>query len=219
MKRVNKISKNQLQRLPAYLYHLQMLRASGVNRVTSPQIAKDLDLNVELVKKDFALVSSTQGTPRAGRDIDDLIHDLIKFLEYDKESTAILVGCGSLGRALIGYRGFDDFGFNIVAAFDNNPDLIGTKIGELTIYPLERLNEIQSIKKAKIGIITVTAKAAQLVADQLVKAGIGAIWNFAPANLMLPSDIIVQDESMASSLAVLSHRLKMKERSLKRKLK
>lgn len=217
MAKTRSISKNQLQRLPIYIHHLQTLKSSGVKRITSPMIASDLDLNVELVKKDFALVSKNKGTPRAGRTIDELIEDLIDFIEYDQGSSAILVGCGSLGRALVSYKGFDAFSFNIVAIFDNNPNLIGSTIEGLQVLPLERLGEIQRAKNAKIGIITVPRHAAQLVADQLVAVGIQAIWNFAPIHLNLKSDIIVQDESLVSSVAVLSHRLKDKERHKRRK--
>lgn len=201
-------SKNQLLRMPTYLYHLQMLKESGVEYVTAPKLARELDLNVELVKKDLALVSLDQGKPRVGRSIDVLITDMIAFLEYDQITEALLIGCGSLGSALADYQGWSNFGLKIVAIFDNDMKLIGTKINNLTVLPLERLEEIQAIYHAPIGIITVSKQAAQIIAERLVKAGCRALWNFAPVHLRVPKRIIVQDESMASSLAILNHRLR-----------
>lgn len=211
-KRTKIISKNQLGRLPNYIHHLQALNAAGVDKVTAPQVAIDLNLNVELVKKDFALVSKKQGTPRSGRLISELIDDMYEFLEYDKEDKAILIGVGSLGNALLHYRGFDDYGFNIVAGFDVDPSLIGRKVAGVPIYHLSELEKVQALHRCQIAIITVPAKEAQNVATRLVSAGISAIWNFAPAHLSVPTRIVVQDENMASSLAILSHRLKEKQK-------
>ncbi|MGI6714075.1 MAG: redox-sensing transcriptional repressor Rex [Bacilli bacterium] len=214
-KRIQKISKNQLGRLPNYIHHLQSLLAAGNEKVTAPQVARDLNLNVELVKKDFALVAKKQGTPRSGRNIEELIADMYSFLEYSQDDKAILVGAGSLGRALLQYRGFDDYGFNIVAAFDINERLIGTKVAGIPIYHLDDLEKVQKQDRHQIAIITVPADCAQAVADRLITAGISAIWNFAPAHLKVPPRIIVQDENMASSLAIISHRLKEKQRQKK----
>ncbi|HKM10903.1 MAG TPA: redox-sensing transcriptional repressor Rex [Bacilli bacterium] len=214
-KRILSISKNQLGRLPNYVHHLQALRAVGIEKVTAPQVARDLNLNVELVKKDFALVAKRQGTPRSGRDISELITDMYDFLEYSQHDKAILIGVGSLGKALLHYRGFDDYGFNIVAAFDVDSALIGSKVDGIPIYNLDDLEKVQSERRSQIAIITVPAKEAQKVATRLISANIAAIWNFAPAHLKVPSRIIVQDENMASSLAIISHRLKEKQRAKK----
>lgn len=201
-------SKNQLLRMPTYLYHLRMLDESGEKFVTAPQLARALDLHVELVKKDLALVSTSEGTPRVGREVGQLIKDIISFLEYDQTTEAILVGCGSLGKALASYEGWSEFGLKIVAIFDNDISIIGQKVNGLTVLPLERIKEVQEIYSAPIGIITVPKEAAQITAERLVKAGCKALWNFAHVHLMVPRRIVVQDESMASSLAILNHRLK-----------
>lgn len=214
-KRGQPISKNQLGRLPNYIHHLQSLLADGNEKVTAPQVARDLNLNVELVKKDFALVAKKQGTPRSGRNIAELIADMYSFLEYSQEDKAILVGVGSLGKALLQYRGFDDYGFNIVSAFDINEKIVGTKIGGIPIYHLDELEKVQAAEAHQIAIMTVPADVAQTVADRLVASGIAAIWNFAPAHLKVPARIIVQDENMASSLAIISHRLKERQRQKK----
>lgn len=209
------VSKNQIQRLPMYLNHLKKLRDAGFTQISAPQVAKDLGLHVEKVKKDIALVSSSLGTPKSGRNIDDLIADITSFLNYDEITPAIIIGCGQLGRALLGYRGFDEYGLDIVAGFDINPELVGQDLFGKTIYALEDLPMIRKKYKVDIGIITVPGSAAQEAANALVDAGILAIWNFAPAHIQVADKIIVHDENMASSLAVLSHRLSAKMSSKK----
>jgi len=108
--------------------------------------------------------------------------------------------------ALMSYRGFDNYGINIVAAFDNRTEVVDNK----RIYHISRIKEMCEKLNVKIGIITVPEFAAQKVCDILVDSGILAIWNFAPTHLKAPDDILVQNENMASSLALLSNHLREK---------
>lgn len=206
------LSKNQLRRLPSYLYLLQSLRDSGVKYISCQDIATQLDLNKEQVRKDIALISSIGGIPNKGRDINLLIKDLETILGYDDTNNAFIVGVGSLGRAFLNYHGFEKRGLKIVAAFDNNFELIGTEVDGKKIYDIAELNKdfIDSLN-AKIGIITVPAEVAQDIADLMVKSGVEGIWNFAPTKLILPSDTIISNMDLATSLAVLSHQLYLKK--------
>ena len=126
---------------------------------------------------------------------------------YDTTDYAILVGAGNLGSALMAYKGFDDFGLEIVAAFDSAVSEEGREVNGKPVYPISRLCEICREKGIKIGIITVPGEAAQEVCDELIQAGIKAIWNFAPVHLFAPENILVQNENMAYSLAALSMHL------------
>ena len=112
-----------------------------------------------------------------------------------------------LGRALLGYSGFAEYGLNIVAAFDANDALMGTTKSGKPVMDLSRLPEICRRYKIQIGIITVPAEQAQSVCDLLIANGIRAIWNFAPTHLTVPDNILVQNENMAASLALLCKHL------------
>ena len=178
-------------------------------------IADCLNLNTEKVRKDIALISSSSGVPNKGRDIKSLIDDIETILGYKQIMNAVLVGVGSLGTAFFHYNGFEDFGLKIVAGFDTNQALIG-KNKSLPVYDVKELTK-EKVKEldAHIGIITVPGYAAQSVADLLVKAEIEGIWNFAPTKLNVPSNVIVSNINLATSLAVLSYQLYLKEKKEK----
>lgn len=202
------VSKNQLRRLPFYLSYLRSKYQEGVMYISSPQIALGLELSEEQVRKDLALISKSCGKPKTGRSVETLIMDLEEYLGYKNVSKAVIVGAGHLGSALIAYQGFAKYGLDIMAAFDNNPLKIGTMVGDKNIYSLDSLEEVCQKQSVEIGIITVPAEAAQEVCDRLVNLGVRAIWNFAPIKLDVKENVIVQNENMASSLAVLSSKLR-----------
>ena len=209
--REERLTKNQLHRLPDYLWVLKNLESNGLKTVNSQTLADCLDLNNELVRKDIASISSESGVPNKGRKISQLISDIETILGFNRVSNAVLVGVGSLGTAFLHYKGFEDFGLRIVAAFDNNPLAKGKEVNGKPVYDVSQLNEdVLTELSAHIGIITVPGYAAQVVTDALVKAKIKAIWNFAPTKINVPRDIIVSNINLATSLAVLSYELYFK---------
>ncbi|MGN0519384.1 MAG: redox-sensing transcriptional repressor Rex [Candidatus Fimenecus sp.] len=206
---VQGISKQALLRLPYYLNYLKLVQKEGTTVVSAPKIAAALALNEVQVRKDIALVSSCAGKPKTGFQVDLLIHDLESFLGYDNVDEAVLIGAGQLGRSLLGYKGFADYGLHIVAAFDRDAALCDLRFdGEQRIFPLEKLEDLCRRLCVHIGIICVPSENAQEVCDRLVACGIRAIWNFAPTHLTVPDGVLLQNENMASSLAVLSAHLK-----------
>jgi redox-sensing transcriptional repressor len=142
-----------------------------------------------------------------------LIDDIEQFLGYDNTNHAVLVGAGKLGLALLEYTGFDAYGLQILAAFDVSPSVERTVSGK-PVMEMDKLESFCRANKICMGIITVPAPYAQQVCDQLIHSGIRAIWNFAPTHLDVPDHILVQNENMATSLAVLSMHLQaqMKEK-------
>ena len=138
--------------------------------------------------------------------IEVLIEDIEQFLGYDNTTDAVLIGAGKLGQALLGYSGFAAYGLNILAAFDVNPGENHSVDGK-PILPIDQLESFCRTHKVLMGIITVPVEQAQAVCDQLIGCGIKAIWTFAPTHLEVPSNILVQHENMATSLAVLSMHL------------
>lgn len=211
------ISKQALQRMPYYLQTLRAARESGAKIISAPSVAAQLGLNEVQVRKDFAAVSMTSGKPKMGFEIDALILAIESCLGYDDSNDAVLVGAGSLGRALLSYHGFEDYGLRIVSAFDTNPAVVGTTISGKQVLPMEKLSDLCHRLNIHIGIITVPAPYAQDVCDALVNSGVLGIWNFAPVHLNAPEGILVQSENMAASLAILSKHLSERLNPLNRK--
>lgn len=193
------ISKPTLRRLPIYLNYLKTLT---VRTVSATAIAAALGLNEVQVRKDLSAASSG-GRPKTGYTVSQLITDLEEFLGYRSTKEAILVGVGRLGGALLSFTGFQECGMRIVAAYDNDPGKIGTQIGEVTIHDIRELTQ----QSATIGILTTSPEHAQSLCDRMLESGILAIWNFSTAHLETPANIIVHNENLAVSLAMISHDL------------
>ena len=199
------ISKQTLQRLPLYLSYIKALPEDAPKNISATMIAEALQLNDVQVRKDLASVSSS-GKPKVGYNVKDLVAELESFLGYDNVDDAIIVGAGSLGKALLNYGGFKAYGLNVLAAFDLCEEPV--EFQGKTIFPIDQLESVCRRMNIHIGIITVPAASAQEICDSLVKSGVRAIWNFAPAHLVVPEGILVQNENMASSLALLSNHLR-----------
>lgn len=202
------IGKQTVKRLPVYLEYVKALPDQKTS-ISAAAIARALGLNEVVVRKDLACVSAN-GKPKIGYDRAELTKALEHLLGYNDLSHAVIVGAGRLGHALLEYQGFDRFGLDIIAAFDNDDALTDKKPGSKPIFPVSRLQELCQRLGVKVGIITVPATQAQSVCDQLVAAGILGIWNFAPVHLKVPETVIVQDENLAVSFAVLQSRLKQR---------
>ena len=183
------------------------MKAQGEVYLSSTAIAKGLELNDVQVRKDLALISRTGGKPKVGYEIDELLTDISLFLGMKNNNKSVLIGVGSLGTALLNYQGFAEYGLEIVAAFDKNPDKVNQKVGRYVIKPLSELSSFCKKHEIHVGIITVPAVHAQEACDNLVNSGVKAIWNFAPTKLNVSKNIIVQNENMASSLVILSRHL------------
>ncbi len=197
-----KISKSVLKRLPGYLSYLKSLPDTAPPNISATALANALGMGEVQVRKDLAMVSDG-GRPKIGYQRESLVYDIEQFLGYDNTTDAVLIGAGKLGQALMAYAGFDDYGLNILAAFDVNPTRDKTDEGKPILHS-SKLESFCRAHKVLMGIITVPAEHAQAVADQLIAGGIKAIWNFAPIHLDVPRNILVQNENMATSLAVLS---------------
>lgn len=202
------VSVQALHRMPYYLQLLKDYKAQDETVISAKAIATELRLNDVQVRKDLAAVSSIKGKPNTGFEIQDLIDNMEDYLGYNNVMDAVLVGVGSLGKALISYKGFANYGLNIVAAFDNDPEIIDEVVGDTRVRPLSEMEELCKRLRTHIGIITVPAEAAQSVCDDLLASGILAIWNFAPVHLNAPENVLIQNENMAASLAMLSRKLK-----------
>ena len=172
------VSKQTLQRLPVYLSYLKGLREAP-KYISATAIAEALNMNHVVVRKDLASISSS-GRPKVG---------------YVREE-------------LLAYDGFVEYGLNILAGFDTDPFTVNTEVGGKMILPMDRLEDLCQRMKVRIGILTVPGEHAQAVCNLLIKSGILAVWNFSNVHLDVPEGILVQNENMAVSLAILSNHLK-----------
>ena len=197
------IPKATLGRLPQYLEYLRSL--PEIRRtISATAIAKALSLGDVQVRKDLAVVSGA-GKPKIGYETDKLITDIESHLGCERLTNAVLVGAGKLGRALLDYDGFEDFGVKIVAGFDCNETVL-TK-GTKDILPIRDIEVYCREHDVKLGIITVGQGSAQDVCDKLVQSGIKAIWNFAPVTLKVPNGVLLKQENLALSLAYLNNQI------------
>ena len=199
------ISKATLGRLPSYLEFLRNLPPDKVPYISATAIAKHLGLGEVQVRKDLAAVSGA-GKPKLGYVTAELVEKLEECLGCNQLTSAVLVGAGKLGRALLQYDEFEKYGVKISAAFDSNERAIS--LGSKTeILPMNQFEYFCKTKNIKLGIITVGEGSAQAVCDQMVKSGITAIWTFAPCKLKVPVGILLQNENLALSLAHLNNQL------------
>jgi redox-sensing transcriptional repressor len=204
--KISPIPEPTLRRLPSYHHFLTTLLSTGAETISCSVIGRELHLDPTQVRKDLALTGAA-GKPKVGYDLSDLIGSIENFLGWNDSKQAFLVGVGSLGTSLLGFRRFNRYGLEIVAAFDVAESKVGKVVHGKDVMPLEKMASLARRMHVMMGIITAPADSAQYIADQMVAGGIRGIWNFAPTSLDVPEGVIVQDEDLFSSLAVLSRRL------------
>ena len=184
-----KVPEPTLRRLPWYLSNVKLLKQRGERFVSSTQISKEINIDASQIAKDLSYVNIS-GRTRVGYEVDTLIAVLEDFLGFTDMHKAFLFGVGSLGGALLRDSGLKHFGLEIVAAFDVNPELVGTTLN---------------------GVLTVPIEIAQQITDTMITGGIKAVWNFTPFRIRVPENIVVQNTSLYAHLAVMFNRLNFNE--------
>ena len=204
MKRV-KVSNNVIRRLPRYLRKLDELSESGVDKISSRQLGDLLGLTSSQVRQDFNCFGEF-GQQGYGYNISALRAQIAGILGMERGFTAILVGVGNIGRAMMENFCFSDWGVNLAAAFDIKPALIGTEYRGVHIYSMDELEKYLDENKADIAVLTVPKTAAVPVTERLTASGIEAIWNFTNVELTEPnSSTIVENVHFSDSLLSLSY--------------
>jgi redox-sensing transcriptional repressor len=197
-----------VKRLSLYLRQLQTFKKKDHTTISSKQLGESLGLTDAQVRKDLAYFGQF-GHPGIGYRVDDLIAEVRKILGTDKIWNVILVGAGNLGRALSAYRGFNAKGFQLVAVFDNDAGKVGRRVGTFQVHALEDLQAVVQKHAVRLAVMAVPADNAQDVADQLVKAGIRGLLNFAPVSLSLPKDVALNNVDLAVQLEQLAFQLSL----------
>ncbi len=191
-------------------YYRFLSKSSATNSaptVTSAQIAEALDIDATQVRKDFAAIG-LRGMGKVGFDVFEVCSSIRIVLGFDKQYEAVLVGAGQLGSALLAYSGFETYGLNFVAAFDNDKNKIGKKIADCKIRPMKGMKPFVKSRMIRLAILTTPADVSQKLVDRLVAAGVKAIWNFTPTLLTAPPSVLVRDEHISLGLSEIIHHLK-----------
>lgn len=209
------VPKAVISRLSLYLRELEHLQRTGKATTSSSQLGSVLGFSDAQVRKDLAYFGQF-GYPGIGYRCSELVGAIRHILGTDRTWTFCLVGVGNLGRALLGYKGFHERGFRVVAAFDVEDDKVGGSVEGVEVYHLDRLPELANKNRITLGMIAVPAPAAQNVADCLVAAGIEGILNFAPTTITLPDGVSKVGVDLAMELeqlcfAVLSGRTQQQD--------
>lgn len=195
-----------LRRLPWYLAYVSLLRSHHVEYVSSTAISRELNVDASQIAKDLSYLA-IKGKTRIGYEVPVLEKELRELLGFTTVHNAFMIGTGSLGGALMADSGLSHYGLNIVAGFDVNPHLVGTSIRDIPIFHISSLEEKRLEFDAEIAVIAVPVEVAQESADTCVAAGIKALWNFTPSRIKTAGDIVIQNTSIYSHLAVMYNRL------------
>lgn len=198
------ITPQTLSRLPMYFNYLVSLsdqRKKG--NISATAIAEALGLNDVQVRKDLASVSSG-GRPKVGYMTSELISDIGRFLGFENHDRVVVAGMGNFGRAMLEYNGFEAYGFDIACGFDCNDELVGSSVNGKPVRHIDELESFCRAEDIRIGIITVPEGAAQEVCDRMAEAGICFILNFAAVHINAPKGVMVHNENISLTLAMLA---------------
>ena len=199
-----------LRRLPWYLAYVKMLDNQHIEYVSSTQIAKEINVDASQIAKDLSFLN-IKGKTRIGYEVHSLVRELVDFLGFKRKHNAFMIGAGSLGAALMQDVGLSQYGLNIVAGFDINPELVGTSICGIPVYRLDELHRCQQQFNVSIAVLAVPVEHAQEAANTAIESGLKAIWNFTPYRIKAPSDIVIQNTSIYAHLALMYYRMEEKK--------
>ena len=203
---MKRIADSTVRRLSAYLRFLEDFEQRGLTTISSEELAKRGGTTSAQVRKDLSFFGSF-GKRGLGYSVPELAGRLREILGLGREWRVVIVGAGKIGAALAQYRGFRQRGFTILAAYDNNPDKIGRKLDGISIRDIQHLERDAQREHPDIVVVTVPGEEAQRVVDRVVRAGVKAILNFAPAQLHAPPDVALKTVNMAMELEGLSFAL------------
>lgn len=200
------ISQAVIGRLPRYFRYLGELKDEGVERISSQDLSERMGVTASQIRQDFNNFGGF-GQQGYGYNVEYLYVEIGKILGLDRQHNFIIVGAGNLGRALGNYMNFERRGFIFRGMFDKNPELVGRDVRGVKVMSMEELDSFVRENDIDIAVLTIPKIGAEEVAEQLVKNGIKAIWNFAHVDLNVPEGIQVENVHLSDSLMKLSYNL------------
>ena len=190
-------------RLALYLRKLRELRARGVERVSSKDLAEMIGLNAAQIRKDFSYFGEF-GTRGVGYEVARLVDEISHCLGLDHSWNVVIVGAGLLGTALARYRGFSEQGFRLVGMFDSSATVIGASYGSGRVRGIADLEDFCHQERVDIALVTVPAGEAEATVGRLATAGVKAVLNFAPVKVHAPEEVMVRQVDLSSELMSLT---------------
>lgn len=207
--RKGKISNAVIRRLPRYCRNLAVLRKEGVERISSSALGRNMGLTASQIRQDLSCFGEF-GQQGYGYNVENLYQEIYEILYLHKKRSAILVGAGNLGRALIQNFNFTDSGFSLEAVFDVDPALIGTEINGVPVLDARGLEGYLQEHPVTAAVLTLPGRHVQQAADLLMANGVRGIWNFTNVDFEVPaehSDVVVESLHFSDSLRVLSYQI------------
>lgn len=204
------VPKAVINRLPMYHRFLHQLLEEGTERISSRQLSQLMRITSSQLRQDLSHFGEF-GQQGYGYRVETLYRAISGILGLDNNYTAVIVGAGNIGRAIINYGGFRRRGLKVIGIFDSNPKVIGQSLGNLTILNVEKLSVFLKEHPVDIGVISTPVHSAQEVANILMQAGVRGIWNFAPIMLERKNDVIIEDIHLGDSLMTLFYKLNRQE--------
>lgn len=204
MDKKKNISMAVIKRLPKYHRYLQELLRNDIERISSKELGEKIGFTASQIRQDLNCFGDF-GQQGYGYNVKDLFNEISGILGLTRQYTTVLIGAGNIGQAIANYSNFERLGFRLNAIFDINPKLIGIKIHDIEIKDIDLLDECLKNGKIDVGIICVPKNNAQKIADKLVSNDIKAIWNFAPTDLQVPEDVVIENVHLSESLMTLSY--------------
>lgn len=201
--RIQRIPLATIARLPVYVQGLKSLAETGTRLISSQRLAAATGVEAPQIRRDLSHLGAF-GTPGVGYDVNGLLHEISHCLGLSRTWRVALAGYGRLGSALAAYPGFLERNFRIAAIFDNNPALVGMRVGHLEVMHSARIPSMVKELDIEIGIVATTGSSAQEVADQFVASGVTSLLNFAPVTLTLPDRVVVRNIDLAAEMQILS---------------
>lgn len=198
------ISQAVISRLPRYYRYLGELKDEGVERISSQELSRKMQVTASQIRQDLNHFGGF-GQQGYGYNVEHLYREIAKILRLDKEHYLILIGAGNLGQALLNYNNFARRGFIFKGIFDSNPKLHGMKIRDIQIRPMEEMSSFIKENDIDIAVLTIPKSGAVKVAEKLVEYNIRAIWNFAHVDLDVPESVQVENVHLSDSLMKLSY--------------
>lgn len=200
------ISMAVIRRLPKYHRYLRELLNNDIDRISSKELSEKIGFTASQIRQDLNNFGDF-GQQGYGYNVKELYSEISKILGLNTEYDTVIIGAGNLGQAVANYSGFEKLGFKLNGIFEKNPKLVGLRIRDIEVKDIDELSQFLEHHNIDIGVICVPEKSAQSVANILVQNNVHGIWNFAPADIVVPESVVVENVHLSESLMTLSYRM------------
>ncbi len=204
-----KVSVAVIRRLPRYYRYLSDLLAMDITRISSKELSTRMGITASQIRQDLNCFGGF-GQQGYGYNVELLFNEIGNILGANNKFKTIIIGAGNMGQALAHYGNFEKRGFEIIGIFDINPKVIGTRIKDIEIFHMDKLDEFIKKYKVDIAMLTVPYEQAREVAERVARLGIRGLWNFSPMDLKLPYEMVIENVHLSDSLMVLGFKIRDK---------